>query len=63
MNDELERIWKASAVANLRYYPGICLEGLRKTTKNVSQSPGLDFNTRPTDDEAEVLTNQPRRSV
>jgi hypothetical protein len=30
---------------NLRYYPGICLEGLRKTKKNLSQdsrSPGRD---------------------
>jgi hypothetical protein len=35
---------------NLRYYPGICLEGLRKTTKNLSQdnrSPGRDLNPGP----------------
>jgi hypothetical protein len=35
MNDELERIWKEVVMA---YYPGIRLEGLRKTTKNLSQN-------------------------
>jgi hypothetical protein len=34
----LEKIWKEAVVAYfLRYYPSICLEGLRKTTKNLSQ--------------------------
>jgi hypothetical protein len=35
---------------NLRSNPGICIEGLRKTTKNLSQdswSPGRDLNTGP----------------
>jgi hypothetical protein len=36
---------------NLRYFPSICLEGLR-TTKNTvsqdSQSPGQDLNLGPT---------------
>jgi hypothetical protein len=34
----------------LRYYPGICMEGLRETTKNLthdSWSLGPDFNPRP----------------
>jgi hypothetical protein len=31
--DELHRIWKEAVVARLRYYPSICLERLRKTTK------------------------------
>jgi hypothetical protein len=33
MIDELERIWKEAVVFYWRYYPGICLEGLGKTTK------------------------------
>jgi hypothetical protein len=37
-----KRLWP-----NLRYYPGICMEGLRKTTKSLTQairSPGRDSN-------------------
>jgi hypothetical protein len=51
---------------NLRYYPGIRLGGLRKTTKNLSQgsrSPGRDLNPGPPEYEAGVLTTRPRRSV
>jgi hypothetical protein len=47
MNDELERIWKEAPVAYSRYYPSICLEKLRKTTKTLSQnsrSPVRDSN-------------------
>jgi len=33
-----ERKW---SWPNLRYYPGICLEGLRKTTKNSVRIAGL----------------------
>jgi hypothetical protein len=35
--DELERIWKEAAVASSRYYAGICLQGLEKTSKFISQ--------------------------
>jgi hypothetical protein len=35
MNNKLEGIWKEAVVAKTRYYPGICLEGLRKTTEPV----------------------------
>jgi hypothetical protein len=28
-------MWKEAVVAELRYYPGVCLEGLRKTTKSL----------------------------
>jgi hypothetical protein len=37
MNNGLERIWKEEVVVNLRYYPGICLEELRKITRNLRQ--------------------------
>jgi hypothetical protein len=30
--NELERVWKPVAVAYSRYYPGICVEVLRKET-------------------------------
>jgi hypothetical protein len=51
---------------NLRYYPGICLEGLRKNTENISQdsqSPGRDLNLRPPKYEAGVLTTRLQCSV
>jgi hypothetical protein len=35
VNDELERMWKEAVGPNLRHYPGICLEGPRKTSKNL----------------------------
>jgi hypothetical protein len=47
----------------IRYQPGICLEGLRKTTKDLSQdsrSPGQHLNLGF---KAGVLTTQQRRSV
>jgi hypothetical protein len=50
--------WKRSW-PNLRYYPGICLEGLRKTTKILSQDsrhPGRDLNQGSPEEEAGVLT-------
>jgi hypothetical protein len=50
----------------LRFYPSICLEGMRKTTKNLSQdirSPGWYFNPGLPEYEAGVLTNWSRRSV
>jgi hypothetical protein len=50
----------------LRYYPGIRLEGLRKTTKILNQdslSPGRDLNPGPPEYEAGVLTTRPWRSV
>jgi hypothetical protein len=44
---------------------GICLEGLRKTTKNLSQDSrytARDFNPGPPEYGAEMLTTRPRRS-
>jgi hypothetical protein len=51
---ERKRSWP-----NLRHCPGICLDGLRKTTKNLGQdsrSPGPDLNLGPPEYEAGVLT-------
>jgi hypothetical protein len=51
---------------DLRYFPGIYLDGLRKTTKNLSQdilSPGRDLNPGLTEYESEVLTTRPLNSV
>jgi hypothetical protein len=45
----------------LRYCPIICLEELRKTTRNLSQdsrSLGQDLNLGPSEYEAGVLTTQ-----
>jgi hypothetical protein len=36
MCDELERIWKETAVAQQKYYPGSYLEGPRKTSVNMA---------------------------
>jgi hypothetical protein len=47
---------------NSRYYPGICLERLKKTMKTLSQdsrSPGRDLNPEPPEYEARVLTTLP----
>jgi hypothetical protein len=43
-NNKFYRIWKEAIVVYSRYYPGICFQGLRNTTRNVSQDsrcPGL----------------------
>jgi hypothetical protein len=48
---------------SLWYYPGIPLEGLKKTTEVLYQdslSPGRDFNPGPPEYEG-VLTTRPRR--
>jgi hypothetical protein len=50
----------------LRYHPGICVEELRKTTKNLSQdtrSPGRDLNPGLPAYEAVLVITRPRRSV
>jgi hypothetical protein len=52
----------------LRYYPGICLERLLKTTKNsvstnIAGLKGENLNPRPPEYEAEKLTIRPRCSV
>jgi hypothetical protein len=56
-----KRLWP-----NLKYYPYIFLEGVRKTTKNPkqdSQSLGRDLNPGPPEYEEGGKTTRPRRSV
>jgi hypothetical protein len=51
---------------NLRYYLGICVEGLRQTTEKLiqaSRSPGRDLNPGCPEYEAGVLTARLRLSV
>jgi hypothetical protein len=63
---ELKRYWEEEVVGNLKHFPVILLEGLRKTTKYLSQdsrSPGRKLNHGPPEYEAGVLTTRPRRSV
>jgi hypothetical protein len=40
----------------LRYYPGIRLEGLRKTTRNIQHNRSPDQDLKPEPPEAGVLT-------
>jgi hypothetical protein len=61
-----KRCRRKQSCPNLWDYPSICLEGLRKTTKNLSQdsqSLGWDLNHGPPKYEAGVLTTQPWRLV
>jgi hypothetical protein len=51
---------------NISYYPGICLEGLMKSTEQFSQdgrSPGRHLNPAPPEYKVEVLTTRSRRSI
>jgi hypothetical protein len=41
MHDEMWRIWKEAVVTSSGHYPGICLEGLRKTTKTSIRTAGV----------------------
>jgi hypothetical protein len=40
MTGDLERIWHEESMALRRYYTGILLEGLRKTTKTLVMISG-----------------------
>jgi hypothetical protein len=57
MND-VERIWKEAVVAYSRYSSGCCLEGLKKTTWNITQNswcPDRDSNRAPIECEWRAL--------
>lgn len=46
-SDKLEGVWKETVVFKLRYYLSVCLDALRRTTKNFNQdsrNPSLDSN-------------------
>jgi hypothetical protein len=65
MNDELER-WKEQSGYILRYYPSIHVEGLRKSTKDLShdrRSSGRNLNPGPPEYETGVLTSRTVLSV
>jgi hypothetical protein len=48
MNDKLQGIWKEVVAGQLKYYLGICMEGLRKTAKCQNRCcPGRDSNQAP----------------
>jgi hypothetical protein len=50
----------------MRYYPGICLKGLRKTTKTsvwIASFQSQDLNLGPHEYKAGVLITRPRYSV
>jgi hypothetical protein len=51
---------------SLPYFLGICLEGLRKSTKNLShdsRSPAIGLNPGPPEHEAGMLIIKPGRSL
>jgi hypothetical protein len=61
---ELERALKEAAGPNLRRRPGMSGGTEENHEKpQYSRSAGRDFNTKPPEYEAGVLTNRPRRSV
>jgi hypothetical protein len=52
--------------SNLRHYPGICLEGLSKTTKTLShyiRYPGRYLHSESPEYEAEVLIKSTKFSI
>jgi hypothetical protein len=65
MTDGLERIWKESVVAYSKQYPIICLEGLRKPTRNLIQDnlcPSRNLNQAYTEYNSRALPlDQPAR--
>jgi hypothetical protein len=65
-NDELKRIWNEAVVAQFKVKSQHLPGGTEKTHKNFiydNPSPGRDLNPGPSEYEAGVFTNQPRRSV
>jgi hypothetical protein len=58
MRNDLERTRKEAVYPNLIYYPSICLEGLRKIMKNVTQysrPQSRDLSSGPPQYEAGML--------
>jgi hypothetical protein len=66
MNYEMKWCGRKRSWPNIKYYPGIFLEKLRKTTKDLSQdmrSTDRDLNPGSVKYEAGVLTTEPRHTV
>jgi hypothetical protein len=66
VNDELKDLEGSGCATILRFFPGICLEGLRKNTENLNQdssSPDRDLNPEHPKYKAGVLTTWPRCSA
>jgi hypothetical protein len=66
VNDELEGKVASGRGPTLKHHPGIRLEGLRKTTKNLNQdsrSSGRELKPGPPEYDAGVLTTWSWRSV
>jgi uncharacterized protein YbbK (DUF523 family) len=64
VNDELHRMWKEVVVASFKYYPYIWINW--EKPKNIDQDnrlPGRDFNMKPPEYEAGMLTTRPRCAV
>jgi hypothetical protein len=63
MEDELEKCWKEAFRGYSRCYPGISLEGLKKTTRILSDDrvcPGRDSNgAHPEHDSRASHVDQP----
>jgi hypothetical protein len=58
--------WRKQPWPDLKYHPGICLQGLRKTIKNQSQDSqyqAQDLNTKPPKYKAEVIPTQLQHSA
>jgi hypothetical protein len=51
-NNYLERVWKEATI--LKYYPGICLKGLRKIAK-ILRPVRPRLNPGPLENEVEVV--------
>lgn len=66
MVNELEIIWYEVVVAYSRYYPNICLEGLKKVTEDAikdSLCPGRDSNQMYPEYDSKSITAVPTCSV
>jgi hypothetical protein len=62
VNDKLERMWKEAVLAQFKALPGICLNGVTKTTETPSddsRSSDRDLNAGHPEYEAGVLTTKP----
>jgi hypothetical protein len=67
LTHKLEGIWKEAAVVSFRYYPRICLEELKSTTRNLSTDrrlSGLNSNRVPPEHKSKSsLLDQPVRNM